>query len=97
MLKIVIDKKKGIVNVSFEGTTHEIYKELVAAVITCLDDMGLETSKGKETLSEALITFGQRLIMFATQQQKELDTTSKLKEVLRGVISDLKKHGEDDG
>ena len=87
MLKIVIDKKKGIVNVSFEGTTHEIYKELVAAVVTCLDDMELETSKGKDTLSESLITFGQHLIMFATQQQKGLDMTSELKKALHDVIS----------
>lgn len=97
MLKIVIDKKKGIVDVSFEGTTHGIYKELVAAVVTCLDDMELETSKGKDTLSESLITFGQHLIMFATQQQKELDMTSELKKKLSDVISDLEKHGEDDG
>lgn len=95
MLKITIDKKKGIANVSFEGTTHEIYKELMAAVVTCLDDMELETSKGKDTLSEAVITFGQHLITFATQQQKELDMTSKLKEVLRGVVSDLEKRGEE--
>lgn len=95
MLKIVIDKKKGIVNVSFEGTTHEIYKELVAAVVTCLDDMELETSKGKDTLSEAIITFGQHLIMFATQQQKELDMTSELKKKLSDVISDLEKQGKE--
>ena len=95
MLKIVIDKKKGIVNVSFEGTTHEIYKELMAAVVTCLDDMELETSKGKDTLSESLITFGQHLIMFATQQQKELDMTSELKKKLSDVISDLEKRGEE--
>ena len=95
MLKIVIDKKKGIVNVSFEGTTHEIYKELMAAVVTCLDDMELETSKGKDTLSESLITFGQHLIMFATQQQKELDMTSELKKKLSDVISDLEKRGKE--
>lgn len=97
MLKIVIDKKKGIDDVSFEGTTHEIYRELVGAVVSCLDDMKLETSKGKVTLSEAIITFGQHLIMFATQQQKGLDMTSELKKKLRDVISDLEKHGEDDG
>lgn len=97
MLKIVIDKKKGIYDVSFEGTTHEIYKELVAAVASCLDDMELETSKGKVTLSEAIIAFGQHLIMFATQQQKELDMTAELKKAVRNVISDLEKHGEDDG
>lgn len=95
MLKITIDKKKGIVNVSFEGTTHEIYKELVAAVVTCLDDMELETSKGKDPLSESLITFGQHLIMFATQQQKELDMTSELKKALSDVISDLEKRGKE--
>lgn len=95
MLKIAIDKKKGIDNVSFEGTTHEIYKELVAAVVTCLDDMELETSKGKDTLSEAIITFGQHLIMFATQQQKELDMTSELKKALNDVISDLEKRGKE--
>ena len=95
MLNIVIDKKKGIVDVSFEGMTHEIYKELMAAVVTCLDDMELETSKGKDTLSESLITFGQHLIMFATQQQKELDMTSELKKKLSDVISDLEKRGKE--
>lgn len=95
MLKIMIDKKKGIVDVSFEGMTREIYKELVSAVVTCIDDLELETSKRKVTLSEAIITFGQHLIMFATQQQKELDMTSKLKEALRGVISDLEKRGKE--
>lgn len=91
MLKIVIDKKKGIDYVSFEGTTREIYRELVAAVVSCLDDMELKTSKGKNTLSESLITFGQHLIMLATQQQKGLDMTSELKKALYDVISDLEK------
>lgn len=95
MLKIVIDKKKGIGDVSFEGTTHEIYGELVAAVAFCLDDMELKTSKGKVTLSEAIITFGQHLIMFATQQQKGLDMTSELKKKLSDVISDLEKRGKE--
>ena len=95
MLKIEVDKEKGIVNVSFEGTTHEIYKELMAAVVSCLDDMELETSKGKVTLSEEIKIFGQHLIMFATQQQKELDMTSRLKEALRDVIPDLEKRGKE--
>lgn len=95
MLKIMIDKKKSIVDISFEGTTHEIYKELMAAVVFCLDDMELETSKGKDTLSESLITFGQHLIMFATQQQKELNMTSELKKALCDVISDLEKRGKE--
>jgi hypothetical protein len=95
MLKIMIDKKKAIDNVLFEGTTREIYRELMCAVVSCLDDLEIETSKGKVTLSEAIITFGQHLIMFATQQQKELDMTSELKKKLSDVISDLEKRREE--
>lgn len=79
MLKIETNRKKGSTSVQLKGETHDIYKELLSAVVTTLDQMELRTAKGAVPLSESVITFGQHLIMLGAKGGKEFNEVSELR------------------
>lgn len=96
MLKIETDKKRGSTSVQFKGGTHDIYKELLNAVVTTLDQMELRTANGAVPLSESVITFGQHLIMLGTKGGKEFNEVSELRRrALQALDEIFGKAGEE--
>ena len=79
MLKFESDKEKNTTNVEFKGNTHDIYKELLAAVVTTLDQMDLHNANGAVPLNESVMTFGQHLMTLAMKSGKELDEVSEIR------------------
>lgn len=79
MIMFTSDREKGDLTVGFKGCTHDIYKELLSAVVTVLDRMDLQKGSRAVPLSEAVTTFGQHLILLGIKEGKDLDELSMLK------------------
>ena len=96
MLKFETDRKKGSTSVQFKGDTHGIYKELLNAVVTTLDQMDLHDANGAVPLNESVITFGQHLIMLGTKGGKEFNEVSELRRrALQALDEIFGKAGEE--
>ena len=89
MLKFETDRKKGSTSVQFKGDTHGIYKELLNAVVTTLDQMDLHDANGAVPLNESVITFGQHLIMLGTKSGQELNEAFALREEAMRALNAL--------